>query len=315
MTIREAEESDVFGILEVLKASLGEESSKKNLEVWNYKHTKNPFGSSLVLIAENDRKIVGVRAFMRWEWRSKDRTFKSYRAVDTATHPDYQGKGIFKSLTLKALLYAEAEGGDFVFNTPNTQSKPGYLKMGWEEVGKLKVKLVPLPYFAWKSKYPDYQQNINWTEKGIEKLLKIYNNELRLRKNLYTPKSREFLEWRYLKCPLQKYRIEACDEYFIAGYVKTHSKFRELRISEIIIGEVSNKKLKTIIVAWAKEYHVQLITFSNDAPLKFFTSIGGNFGPSFTIRTIQERDKEIFDSMIYQHINKWSYSLGDLELF
>ena len=36
-----------------------------------------------------------------------------------------------------------AEGVDVVFNTPNTQSRPGYLKMGWIDVGRLPVAARP----------------------------------------------------------------------------------------------------------------------------------------------------------------------------
>ncbi len=141
MQIREATENDIPGILNVLKASLGESSSKKTEEVWRYKHIENPFGKSLVLIAAENEEIIGVRAFMRWQWQKEDKVYSAFRAVDTATHPSHQGKGIFKKLTLKALEIGKERGDHFVFNTPNTQSKPGYIKMGWKEVDKLKIQL------------------------------------------------------------------------------------------------------------------------------------------------------------------------------
>ena len=63
-------------------------------------------------------------------------TLRAVRAVDTATHPDHQGRGLFTALTLHALEACRAEGVAFVFNTPNDVSRPGYLKMGWREVGR-----------------------------------------------------------------------------------------------------------------------------------------------------------------------------------
>ena len=63
-------------------------------------------------------------------------TLHAVRAVDTATHPDHQGRGLFTALTMHALEACRAEGVAFVFNTPNAQSRPGYLKMGWREVGR-----------------------------------------------------------------------------------------------------------------------------------------------------------------------------------
>ena len=58
------------------------------------------------------------------------------RAVDTATHPDHQGRGLFSALTRHAVEACRTEGVAFVFNTPNEQSRPGYLKLGWREVGR-----------------------------------------------------------------------------------------------------------------------------------------------------------------------------------
>ena len=142
MIIREADHTDIPKILNVLKASLGETSSKKTEEVWRFKHIDNPFGESLVLVAEENNYIVGVRAFMRWKWQRGDQVYSAFRAVDTATHPDHQGKGIFKKLTLRALEIGKERGVHFVFNTPNTQSKPGYLKMGWEVVDRLRTCLL-----------------------------------------------------------------------------------------------------------------------------------------------------------------------------
>jgi hypothetical protein len=65
------------------------------------------------------------------------------RAVDTSTHPSAQGRGIFTRLTLGALEELAADGVEFVFNTPNDQSRPGYLKMGWSEVGRTPLAFHP----------------------------------------------------------------------------------------------------------------------------------------------------------------------------
>ncbi len=70
---------------------------------------------------------------------------RAVRAVDTATDPDYQGQGLFTALTMHGLDEVRADGVDFVFNTPNDQSRPGYLKMGWQTVGELPVAVrIPL---------------------------------------------------------------------------------------------------------------------------------------------------------------------------
>jgi hypothetical protein len=86
---------------------------------------------------------VAVRLFMRWEFVRGGVTLRAVRAVDTATHPSHQGKGLFTALTLHALDACRADGVDLVFNTPNEQSRPGYLKMGWRQVGRLPAAVRP----------------------------------------------------------------------------------------------------------------------------------------------------------------------------
>ncbi len=81
---------------------------------------------------------------MRWEFEHESAVVRCVRAVDTATHPDYQGRGIFRRLTLAALPAMADDGVQFVFNTPNSQSLPGYLKMGWQEIGRARACVRPL---------------------------------------------------------------------------------------------------------------------------------------------------------------------------
>src|SRR5688572_14122292 len=141
MEIREAEESDIPEIVSLLKLSLGESLMPKSERYWRWKHLENPFGPSPVLLCREGKELIGVRAFMRWEWVHAGHIYKAVRAVDTATHPKHQGKGIFRKLTLSLVDRCKERGDHFVFNTPNQQSKPGYLKMGWEEVARVPVQI------------------------------------------------------------------------------------------------------------------------------------------------------------------------------
>src|SRR6185437_15816508 len=97
----------------------------------------NPFGHSSAVVAEHEKKIIAFRIFMKWSWASGEQTFTAARAVDTVTHPDWRGKGIFSHLTSTLLDILRADGVSFIFNTPNRLSKPGYLKMGWRPVTRL----------------------------------------------------------------------------------------------------------------------------------------------------------------------------------
>ena len=119
LTIRKASGEDVAAIVSLLRLSLGEALMPKSEAFWKWKHCDNPFGASPVLLAFENNELIGVRAFMRWEWTRNGKTVKAVRAVDTATHPRHQGKGVFKKLTLSLLNEHKNSDICFVFNTPN----------------------------------------------------------------------------------------------------------------------------------------------------------------------------------------------------
>ena len=140
MIVRRASPEDRSRIIELCRASLGWKAGDPNERFFAWKHDDNSFGPSPAWVAEAEGRLLGLRAFLRWRFRDDDgAVLHAVRAVDTATHPDAQGRGIFTKLTLGALPDLREMGIDFVFNTPNDKSRPGYLKMGWGDVGKVPV--------------------------------------------------------------------------------------------------------------------------------------------------------------------------------
>jgi GNAT superfamily N-acetyltransferase len=138
--VRAAEPADREAVLDLLTASLGWSSDAHFDAFFAWKHEQNPFGRSPGWVAVADGAVVGFRTFLRWEHRAPGgEVLRTVRAVDTATHPHHQGRGIFRRLTLNSLEDLRAQGVAFVFNTPNDKSRPGYLKMGWVAVGRLGV--------------------------------------------------------------------------------------------------------------------------------------------------------------------------------
>jgi GNAT superfamily N-acetyltransferase len=143
LVIRRAGSADRPAILALMAASLGWTDDARHAELFAWKHDQNPFGPSPAWVATDRGRLLGFRTFMRWRFTWRGRAISAVRAVDTATHPDARGKGLFKTLTMQALAELRDEGVDWVFNTPNDQSRPGYLKMGWQEVGRLSLGVRP----------------------------------------------------------------------------------------------------------------------------------------------------------------------------
>lgn len=243
MIIRKAIKSDIPDIVELLRLSLGSMTEKSETN-WNWKHVDNPYGESPVLLAFEGQTLVGVRAFMCWGWTDGKREYRALRAVDTATHPDFQGRGIFKKLTLQLLDEVKAEGYDFIFNTPNSKSMPGYLKMGWEKAGKLPVRLKVFPFFGKRAR-PQY---------GSFDLADIA--DLSLFESI-APQSgptypKNYLPWRYVDNPfIQYYGFGSWSDELkclCIFRIKETPRYNELRICELFYeGEAAGyfrKKLR-----------------------------------------------------------------------
>ncbi len=131
-------------VLELLQSSLGWLPDDDHAAFFRWKHRENPFGISPGWVATAaDGRVVGFRSFLRWRFRSEEREVEAVRAVDTVTSPTHQRRGIFRRLTLHGLDALASEGVRFVFNTPNSSSRPGYLKMGWTVVGRVPVAVRP----------------------------------------------------------------------------------------------------------------------------------------------------------------------------
>ena len=143
LEIRRATPADREAIIDLLRVSLGREVDDRYERLFAWKHEENAFGPSPAWVACDADRIAGFRVLMRWRFVEQGRVVHAVRAVDTATHPDYQGRGIFTRLTRRALDELADEGVGFVFNTPNDQSRPGYLKMGWQVVGQLPTVVRP----------------------------------------------------------------------------------------------------------------------------------------------------------------------------
>jgi GNAT superfamily N-acetyltransferase len=312
MIVKQASINDIPQIVELLKSSLGESVVEKSSSIWNFKHVDNPFGPSYVLVATDNEAFVGVRALMKWNWQLSNRIWVAYRAVDTATHPDYQGKGIFKKLTLQALENVQKEQGTFVFNTPNDKSRPGYLKMGWVIVDALPIAIIPTIIYFFLSFFRKkglYANQIN--KEKLEELCKVHNQVLSKKNSIFTPKSVAYLKWRFEQNPMQKYHVVATENWYVAMYVKGHKFFKELRIVEVIGANPSfEKEIRNTIIDYAIQNRCWIVTLANKDLFSF--RFFGKFGPKLTFRSLTT-DNLFIDKAL--DINNWDYSLGDLELF
>lgn len=100
---------------------------KKPENYFQWKFRDNPFGDSLHVYVEVDKTVVASRAF----WRMDVEDQVAYQCVDTAVLEAFRGRGVF-SKTLDAAKQMLIE--NLIYNLPNNQSGPLYLRSGWETI-------------------------------------------------------------------------------------------------------------------------------------------------------------------------------------
>ncbi|UII31648.1 GNAT family N-acetyltransferase [Fulvivirga ulvae] len=315
MKLREATEKDIPAIIELLKLSLGESLMPKSEDYWKWKHINNPFGKSPVWLAEENEKLAGVRAFLRWDWMKGKECIKTLRAVDTATHPDYRGKGIFRKLTMGLVDESIKQGYDFIFNTPNKISKAGYLKMGWENVGRLPVNLwIFRPFSVLGSRLgaKSHAEFITLDEGHKFDLPgKLRQFEIKNETELWhTPYSFDFLKWRYVDVPVITYygHYDSIANSGIIFRIRTGIYGKELRIVEMF-GEITSiKKLIKDVQKFTKADYVSWGDNKTFGRISY-KSYKLRIGPEVTVRKLNKGTED------FLNFGKWTPGLGDLELF
>jgi GNAT superfamily N-acetyltransferase len=321
LEIRRATPADRPEILALLAASLGRDGSDPRYEqLYAWKHEQNAFGRSPAWVACDGARIAGIRVLMPWEFRRGDAIVHAVRAVDTATHPEYQGRGIFTRLTLQAIEELRAEGIAFVFNTPNDQSRPGYLKMGWQVVGRLPTAVRPVqlgalprilsarvPADRWSAETTagDPAADVLADDEARAELLASLPAGPALRTN----RTASYLRWRY-GTPLLGYRAIVGPRGLAGGVllfrVRTRGPAREVALCDLLVPRGDPRVAKRLVQALLRvadaDYVIQLgggVT----APGGMVRLPGQ--GPLLTWRAVS-------DPVLPRD---WDLTLGDIELF
>jgi hypothetical protein len=110
-------------------------NSNYEFEKFKCKYINNIFGSSILSITYINQRPIAARAF----WRNDLSGKKAFQPCDTAVLKQYRGRGIFTKMNQKILDFLEDKIS--IYNFPNDNSLPGYLKMGWEVSQKKRYKI------------------------------------------------------------------------------------------------------------------------------------------------------------------------------
>jgi GNAT superfamily N-acetyltransferase len=299
-------------MLSMLGASLGWDASDERFAaMFAWKHDRNPFGPSPTWVAVYDGEVVGVRVLMRWQFARGGTTLRVARAVDTATHPDHRGAGLFRALTLHGIEWLRTDGVDFVFNTPNAQSRPGYLSMGWRDVGRVPVAIrvaspasaaravrsrvaadhwslpldVGVPVDAWLER-----NRVEWAEPADVRAVATRLDE-------------QFVRWRFGFEPL-RYRVLDDGDTAVVVRLRSRGASRELVSAATLRGSpiAADRLVGRTLRAAGADHAIRL---GDARPSQRFVTVP--MGPRLTWRAVNDLGQP--------PLHNWQLSMSDIELF
>lgn len=283
--------------------SLGWAGDERDRAFFRWKHLDNPFGTSPAWGAWVDDRFVAFRTLLHWRLTLDERSLQLVRAVDTATDPDMQGKGLFKKLTTHAVESLTESGVDAVFNTPNDQSRPGYLKMGWQRLGRPTLLVQPSSPAALARMVRARVAAEKWSEPvtvGEPATAVVDEARPATSGGWATPRTPEYLAWRYGFEPLHYRAIEVKGGHAIFR-VRRRGPLREVAIVDWLSDESDPMAVRRLVRACG-DYAVAV----GLTPRHGFVPMPRQ-GPIVTWRTLANPIMPAFADI--------GFALGDIELF
>jgi hypothetical protein len=202
--------------------------------------------------------------------------------------------------------------------------------MGWSEVGKLPVRLKLRRPISMVWKYLRKKMTSVNVDKALpifdlKKALKHYDDSIARYPRptgMFTAKRRDFLQWRYVECPIVHYygyiEGDGDRQLLLIFYLKQQKYGNELRLCEVRANNplaLDNMKRGMKIIERYFNPDYWSVADLGDSVITDGLKKAGfgkprNLGPVLTLRSLKEGlPKDWLD------IEPWDATLGDLELF
>lgn len=254
--IREYKNGDEKGIIplfnDVFKAD-------RNEEYWHWQFMENPAKEPVIIVAEDDSKIVGQSTLLPTKMTIKGEELFSGQSIDTMVSKDYRRQGIYEKMAFDSYDIGRDKGIEFGFRFPSKPALEGALKkldgtlveeiplfMNAYRLDNFLTAIVKIRAIAKILAIPIQLviKTVLFREKRIKikenyemKEIDDFNEDfdelwLRLKDNapIMSKRDRTFLNWRIKNHPTNQYKtIGAYLDKELVGYIVLKIEERKLR--------------------------------------------------------------------------------------
>jgi GNAT superfamily N-acetyltransferase len=141
-TIHEATPADLGRIRDLYFAVRGD---NRPAEYDRWRFTSAPDGFCPTALAVDGDRVVGL--YTLWPVRLKlgNEIVLGGQSMDSMSHPDYLGQGVFTKLAMACYEIAQSRGFKVLYGFPNPLSYPGFIRrLNWDHTGDITHWVRPL---------------------------------------------------------------------------------------------------------------------------------------------------------------------------
>ena len=171
---------------------------------WRY--LENPTAGVLAAIAKTDGEAVASYSASPVNLVQNDRLLRVALSMTTMTDPRFAGRGLFTTLAARVYEGMLAERYDAVIGFPNTNSYAPFIRrLAWKPIYEIPTMSAPVASNHRQAAIPA------GVERDDQFLLAGYD-QLRSDELIATARSLEYLQWRYVRHPTNRYRTYSIPE-------------------------------------------------------------------------------------------------------
>ncbi len=254
--------SDAPGVRAVLEATYGAKATPA--ATYNWWSLGFAGATSGFTVAEANGRIVGVQPMEIFTYSDGAKPVKGGVLTGVAVHPDFRRRGIFSALVHGCEAEGWRQGAAFVTSMPNERSRPGFLKIGYADLGQRQLLVRPLQPFAMGGKaFPILGHLAGTGAALVQSVLKRIPSakelsvretsdigaEVELLRQKHTAifpglrmfRTTDWWRWRFLESPLRKYRLLAAqtangDRAGLAAFtLEARGKFKVCYLMDLLV--------------------------------------------------------------------------------
>lgn len=312
--VRAYEEGDEGSIRTLFDITYGR-SMDHNL--WQWRFRDNPAGESIIQLAWDNSVLAGHYAVVQAMLSIDGKEVRSGLDVTTMTHPDYRGRGLFRTLAKASYERSAQSGLEIVWGFPNRNSHRGYTQdLGWVDIWEIPTLRLSLPP---RVNLPLVSSSVVQVP-SFDRRFDCLWEEVKFDYYVIARRDSEYLHWRYASNPKGQYRILVC-QYGpnLLGYAVFKRYMNELQVVDLLVKEdieiglqllseiarIGVEESAEAVSLWLNVTHplhraLERLGFENGAPVTYFAGL--------------ILGEDTLDRQVYDYRN-WYITMGDSDVY